>query len=1076
MFFKVYSLSIVLLFIIGCTPPVIEEDFQDSYTVAPTLGKIGSISFTFAGKAVAVDNYAVYYSETPLDDPLTAPPTDVTLNTYATDESLKLQINKLKEGRIYYVWVYAKRGAEIIASLPMQTVYAYTDVKNYRLKNNGGDVQATWLAVNGAKRYSIFKDEDANSSLLVGDIADTGLLLENKLNDQDSSYIMAYDDDGDMLGRSSSAIYDPGISLSLNAEAGIFPGTIKLRWEEDTGAVLYDLISSEVDNTDKVIPGTEKIININPSVDGVLGVDPLDSRVRTVAYLVQNLPNGRFSYKIKGKDSDGSDSQSSGLVIVEPRQDLTLEPFTTFQNAVAYEMGINWNKEHSTERDLNGKSLEDLYSGLKYELIFTRPMDAPAGLGGSKFVYSDPSNNLSYTNSTYSVAVNDSANLSVYNRNVFKGTTVGNYTVELKLVGRNRTTLVDNIVLGSYKNTVVPNPIESYALDSQFDGVDKVTLSTPTATSNLKNYYRVQENVGYDDIPLLTDLELLPDTGTLDFSSPSLSSLKGARVIQFEVWTALDGVYVSFGAGSTNITPQTDLVLSAIPGRLPGSIYVSWNASYTRDTSGYVLEVKRTGTTNWTKIADISSTSTEYIIYDLDLIDEVAGNIPMSYDVRLTPNTVVDDQVITYSKFPKGKLVLETPTQLSHAADYTPFEVRMSEKYISATGVSAISDIEARDRTQFNAHFTGSLAPKIRLTITRPSLKPSGVAATIVEEYPFNYSSINKTFNDADNASYVSVRAGRAYAGDYSAKYQLVGQNKDGGEQILAESAELFNIQGGYLNPRYIGSKSGSDDLTISSDADAKYRPRKFTKKRGNSANYQLIYFTSATSHDVVPTQPENGTLNTSNQIYKLGDGFPDFAEDLRKKEYSGVYYIQVYTYRTSDDLLIGSKLMEFNSSFVLQPMFWYVWSLNLGGTPFVHWFMPYLRDMSGTGDVYYFYNGWDVTTVEGGVGFVPLSWFAGFTIYTGFNDERTSNTEYTESFLVSYGSSQYFAMAEFFKAYNDGQSRFYDYPSMYFFDAATGARFGRGIGYTKIFGHYISYEGSKPAGYDSWYGANPGP
>ncbi len=1071
MFVKVYSLGIVLLFIIGCAPPVIEEDFRDSYTATPTVGKLGSISFTFAGKAVGVDNYAVYYSKTMLDDPLTAPPTAVTLNTYTTDESLKLQINKLQEGQIYYVWVYAKNGAEIIQSLPVQTVYAYTKIMNYQLVNAGGSVEATWFAVSGADTYSVFKEEAGSNSLLAKDISEADFLLENKLNDKDSSYVVAYDKDGDILAESSSAIYASGISLSLNITAGIFPGTVRLRWAEDIGATSYDIVYSEVGENDIPI-STETIMTIASSA-GIAGTDPLKPSVRTISYLVENLTGSSYVYQVKGKKTGGRYSQFSSIVIAETAKALVLKPFTTVNSSIPYEMGMTWNGEYTTVRDLNGKSLKDLYSDLKYELIFTRPEDAPSG-AGSKFVYSDPSNSLSYANTTYSVAVNDSANLGVYKRDALGGVTVGDYAVEVKLLGRNKTTL-DNITLGSYTATATPNPIQRYALDAEFDGAMELTLNAPTATSSLKNYYRIKETNVYTDIPLLADLESLPATNTLDLSSPSLSAVASKPLVQYEVWTTLNDVYVSFGAGSVNTTPLVDLALSAVPDNLPGSIYISWNESYERDKSGYDLEIKRTGSTAWTSLAtDIpySTTDANYTVYDLDLIDEANRNAPINYDLRLTPNTETSDQATVHSIFPRAELILQVPTQLNKPAEFTPFQLVVPDQYISPTGVETIKDIENRDGTKFNSHFTGSLAPKVRLTITRPDFRPSGVDATFVDEFPFNYSSIDREINDADNASYVSVRGGRAYAGAYSVKYQLIANSGTPEEQILGESEEVDNVEGGYLNPSYIGDKVGTDRIDMTNEADAKYRPRTFTKLATNSANYQLIYFTDTSGHSVVPDQPDAGSIRNSRQIYKLGDGFGNSAFDLRRYEGSGgSYYIQIYTYRTSDDLLIGSKQRVFNSAFVLQPMFWYSSALNAGGTPYLHWFMPYLRDTSGGNDTYYFTDGggFVAATSTSHYGTIPINWFTGFSIYAGLTDNAGS-VLYSEELLVP-NSDSFTALLHFYRAYSFLPS-FTGSPSLYFYNPGTGTRFGKGVGNPSILGHYLGYDGSTPPGYSAQYGS----
>ncbi len=1067
------SFTVVLLFFMACTVPVAPE-FQDSYSVKPTAGLAGSISFTFAGKAIGVDNYAVYYSETPLDDPLTAPSTAVTLNTYATDGSLKLQLNGLNEGAIYYVWVYPKRGGEVIDSLPMQTVYAYTTVRDYQVVTTESRAQATWLAVNGAEKYSVFKEEATRTSLLAADIFQEAFGLGNRLSDQDSSYVVAYDNDGDILATSSSAVYDPSISLTINAEAGVFPHTVKLRWKEDVNATSYDIISSEVDKTDKVIPGTEKIININPAVDGVIGADPLDSSVRTVSYLMENLADTGYTYQIKGRTNDG-DAGFTGFIVARPRQDLPLTPFFAIDSTVPYEMKLGWNREYSEVRDLNGNLLDDLYSNLKYRLTFTRPSDAPT-LGGSQIVYPNTSGELNYSQSTYSITYNDSAHISVYQRDIFNRLSVGDYTAQLELIGQNKATGKD-IVFGRYTNTVAPNAIQGHALGSQFDGGDELTLDAPTATSSLKNYYRMRTNVTYHDIPLIADLELLPPTGTLNLTSPSLSSLAEKRVVQYEVWTALNGVYVSFGTGSTNTETEEDLVLSAIAGKFPGSLYVSWNASYVRDTSGYSVEYRKTGSTNWTSLADVVHTVTSLIIYDLDLVDETKGNIPIRYDVRLTPKTKVDDGSVVYSRSPGAKLVLETPTKVSYPESYTPFEVKTKYNYISAAGTLPIADIVNRKGVKFADRFKGTtLGPNRRLIITRPSLRPAGVPARYVYDLRLNtYTAVDIIINDVANITYGIVRNGRAYSGGYTIKYQLIGKNKQGGEQILAESAELTDVRGGYLNPIHIGSKSGSDDLALSSDVDAKRKPRRFTKLAANGANYQLIYFTTASGHSAVPTQPDIDSINNSRQIYKLGDGSPNFADDLRRHEgLGGVYYIQIYTYRTSDDLLIGSKFKAFNSSFVLQPMF--TWDGEHDGRlPFVNWFMPYLRDQD-TGATYYFANYNTLTLANSsGVGSYPLRWFNKFKIASGITN-ASGSVLYSEEFVPTDTDGTFNALVRFYRVYHHRNAAFSGYPYTYFYDPATGARFGRGVGHTGVFGHYIGYDNSYPVGYAGTYLLHPGP
>ncbi len=1070
MFFKVHSFTVVLLFLVACSAPEITE-YQDSYTVKPTAGSTGSISFSFAGKAVGVDNYAVYYSETPLDDPLTASPSSRTLNTYAVDAGLALEINGLREGHLYYVWVYPKRGAEIIDPLPMQTVYPYTTVRGYQLVSRDGDGEAKWLIVNGAKTYSVFKEGATSNSLLAADVAEESFFLGTRLNDQDSSYVVAYDSDGDVLAKSDPAVYDITISLSMSIDAGVFPHTVELRWTEDIGATSYDIIYSEVDHADKIIPGTEKIENIDPFVDGIVGLDPLDKDARTVSYLMKNLTGTRYAYQVKGKKSD-DDGQFTGLIIAQANQDLPLTPFSTIDSTISYEMKLGWNREYGEVRDLNGDLLNDLYSDLKYKLTFTRPSDAPT-LGGSEVVYPDTSDELSYTQNTYSVAYNDSANIRVYQRDSFSGLTVGDYTARLELVGQNKTTGTDTI-LGSYTNTVVPNPVQTYALGSQFDGVNTVTLDVAT-TSTLKHYYRMQENWGYDDIPLLSDLELLPVTGELDLTSPSLASLAGKSIVQYELWTTSNDVYVNLGTGSIATEVKRNLTVRAVPGRLPGSLYVSWNASYTRETNGYDLEIRQTGETNWTSVAtDIAYTAHDYSIYDLDLIDETHGNVSKNYDLRLIPKTKNSDQSVIHSVFPKENIILQTPSQLYNMSR-THLKIKVNDQYISATGAFAIKDIANRDGTKFNDHFTGDLAPQARLVITRPDIRPAGVAKTFENEFAFTNGETVRDINDADNASYVVMSAGRAYTGNYSVKYQLIGKNEDGEEQILGESEPLSGIRGGFLNPAFIGSKSGSDNLTLSSDTDAKRKPRKFTKQAANSANYQLIYFTTASGHSAIPTQPDSGTIRSSKQIYKLGDGFPDFAEDLRRHEgVGGVYYIQVYTYRSSDDLLIGSKLIEFNSSFVLQPMFWWISGFRYGIQPFVNWFMPYLRDQD-TGDTYYFDDSYALTPASSGYGHFPLRWLALFKIEAGFTN-TSGATVYVEQFIVPDSAEPFNAMVRFYRVYHAKQAALDAYPYTYFFDPGTGTRFGKGVGDARVYGHFINRDSTNPAGYGWNYDLHPGP
>ncbi len=1080
MFFKVRSLAVILLFLAGCAPPKVLE-YQDSYTVMPTLAQVGSVSFTFAGKSVGVDNYAVYYSKTLLEDPLTAPPSAVTLTTYAIDDSLKLQIDKLEEERIYYVWVYAKRGAEVIDALPLQTVYPYTKIKDYQLVNEDGNAKATWIGVSGAKEYSLFKKEDRNNSLLAKDVAEESLLLENKLSDQDSSYVVAYDTDGDVLAESNSVIYDITLSLSLNAEAGVFPSTVKLRWTEDVGAASYDIIYSEVDSDDASIPSTEKIINIDPLVNGIVGVDPLDTTLRTVSYLVENLTAKRYVYRVKGKNSAGKDSQFSGSIIAEPKQNLVLEPFVAVNTSAPYEMKITWNREYANVRDLNGKSLEDHYSGIKYELDLTRPSDIPAtssALAGTVLNYAGTGDELSYTQSAYSVTINDSAEVPVYARIPRVVIGVSAYRAQLRFVGVNKITGAST-VLGEYEDNVMPAPLQRYDPLANFDGIDKVTFSgMPLPSAVIENYYRIKDDTkGYDDIPAISALTLLPSDNILDFGTTSLSSLADKDSLFYEIWTTVDGVLASLGAGSTTTIAKSELRLNAGPDAIPGSIRVFWNASYVLEKSSFTLSWRKGGPTPglWVNLSTtIPASTTSYTIFDADLEDESARRFN-SYDIRLTPNTApdaADDEVTITGIYPTAPVLLASPTP---AADLSATNVNISvdvyPKYLLLGTEINIGSITNLDGTTFQDHFASSTRLKYRSIFKRPLTRSSSVSEFRSENssFAFGSASSNIAVNDMPNVEYRNVVDGRAYSDTYGFRYELI-DTKDtadtADDQILGSSAEIEGLKGGYLTPVGMGSTL-VDTISLNPDAHRRITPLRFINDNMTGSSYQIVYITEAAGHTIVPVQPSDIDIDNTRQIYKIPAG--DARDDFRNDEYDAQLPVQVYTY-TSTGQLVGARSYLVDDLNVLEIMYWFNSSAvgYTGSTdplPFEEWAMPYLYDR--TNDHRYYFRSGNVIAIpsSGKRGQMGLGIFLGFTIDMSFVNGTTYG--HRETFTISEGTT-FNGFKAFFTQF--ANNRRYLPPSnwvaMYLYNPATGERFGRGVGDHSQFGNFTNFETTKPAGY----------
>ncbi len=1071
--YTLFFLEILLFIVLACKPPATSSLVQDSYTVSPTKGQRGSISFSFAGNTAGSDNYIIYYSTKILEDPLVASIEDVA-NTQIPieDKQLRTTIDGLQEGEQYYIWVYARRGSDIIAKLPIQTVHAYTVIKNYQVISNKGVPEATWAAVRGAESFSLFKEEASPTSPLMTNIqGESASLGELGFNNQEKSYVIAYDADGDTLAQSDTVVYDITLSLTLNIEDGIFPYSSKLTWRKDELAETYEITSNEVDSSNNVIPSTQQVISINASTL----TSGSDAGAVQESYLIQNLDiNKKYLYQILGKTSTGKDSQRSGKVYGAPKGILNLSPYANLPSSTPYQMNVSWVREFSGSRDFNGDPLASLYDDVKYKLTLKRPSTAP-GVGTSiatSVVYSDAADDLAYTNSTYNIALNDGIVVPVYIRDS-GGIRTDDYTVTLELVGKDKTSKAE-VKLGSYTNKIRPTPVTILSLNSQFDGVDAVILYAPTATSSTKNYYRIQKDLGYDDIPSSTSaLTLLPADNTLDFTSASLSSLAGETNLQYEVWTTHNDLYVSVGIGSTSVETSDDLRLSAVPGQLPGSLHLSWNASYDRDMSGYTLERKRTdtpaGPTAWDTIADISYGTTSYTFYDMNIIDETRGNARVNYDVRLTPKTLTEDVAQVYSAFPANQLLLETPTQVTTTEDYTPFQIQIRDQQIALGVTSAIGDLTNPDGSTFLSHFVGTLAPTVRLIIERPSIRPTGVAESFTWEMPFAPGNHTQEFNDTDNTTYRDVTSGRVYSSFYTVKYQLVGQNEDGEEQLLGESDELPNVRGGYLSPAFFGG--GDDDINLNSDDDAKFARREFLLKPENvGKNFQIMYIVSAAGHSTIPEIPSSLVLAGSPNIHGLGAGSGGSyvgSSDLRNETGVTDYYAQIYTYRTVDRKLIGAKLITYPATNVLQPMFYYTPTTYQGATPIKHWFTPYMVDTE-TNDIYYFNDDTDRTPATAGFGTIPIGRFSYFKFKVNLNIPfyAAISTYEVRSPSATGGMAP---LIDFFSRLNSGNPNFDSAtdPEMTLLDSSESIQFGKKIISSSASSATLAPQASQPTTYD---------
>ncbi len=1076
-------LEIIFFLFLACNTPTVLTQFQDSYEVSPTQGQRGSISFSFAGKSAGLDNYIIYYGTKILDDPSLASDDQVSKAViYTEKDGLTTTIKGLQEGENHYIWVYARANNEVINSLPIQTVYPYTVIKNYQVLNLEGLPEATWNSARGAESYSIFKTANTSTSMLTTDIKGESASLANMgLGNQEESYIIAYDADGDLLAVSDSYTYDIALSLTLNLQAGQFPYSLKLAWRQDVNAETYELISHEVDSTGTLIPSSEHIFNLDASML-LQSEDPSNPRYMLESYLVRNLDiNKRYVYQVKGKTSLGEESQLSGKAYGSPRSTWNLSPYTISPPSSPYEIGLSWPREYASLQDLNGNSLSILYDNLRYKVTFTRPTTAPE-VGTSiatSFVYSDTANDLAYANSSYNVKVDDSSNVPVYIRDS-TGIRVEPYGVKLELIGEEKTSK-NEVLLGSYTNSITPVPIVISNLSSQFDGTDKLTLSAPVPTATLKNYYRIRKDSEYDDIPDISTLTPLPADNILDFApSAPLESLYSERNLPYEVWTTRNGVYINVGAGTANVEVSNNLILSTLADTLPGSVYLSWNTSYTREGVGFTLQQKRTNAPDeaysWTTVADIDYTATSYTIYDMDLIDEALGNVRINYDIKLVPKTWPKDASTAYSVFPASQLLLETPTQVSMPDDHTPFKVQVSDQQISSGVTTTIGDLTNRDGTTFASHFAGANAPKIRFIVERPSIRPNGVAKTFTQETAtFSSGNYQEEFNDVENAIFQDLIAGRAYGNSYNVKYQLVYKSGTPQEQILGESLQLLNVSGGYLNPSFF-TGGGDDDLSLTDDDDAKIQPRTFTKLSSNSNNYQIIHYVDSGGHSAIPGKPTDYELenfSTKHQLggtNQLGDAFPDSASVMRAEATVSTYYVQIYTYRISDDKLIGSKLISYPSTNVLQPMFFYDTSFPAGGTPFKHWYMPYFVDT--TTDIRYYFYDWGYRPPNSsGLAFVPLEWFDNFNIHIAIFPQV--GTGFEGNYRIKKGQ-KVTDMVNFFEEFNHGDPVFptpqYGGISLHLSDY--GSPVAGGIVFAKWVRHYnnadtIKYETVEPSNYN---------